>query len=291
MTRALVLSGGGGLGAYQVGALQFMLGVLRRRYGIVVGTSVGCINGAEVAMWPIGKEVEAAESLWDLWENLQTKDVMDYRFLQPVSLLWEPSLTNFDPLKKLLNQRLDMERMRDSGRIYRAVAVDCITGDFVLYGESCPKAQMVRGMLASSATPILHPPRVAGPQFLYDGGIRDVSPIRQAIALGADEIDLVLCQSNKLSPWDPDPNRVWNTAPRVFDIMFRELVEGDLARTEDINALVEARHPRGVGKRHIKLRVIRPAEPLPGDAAKFEPEQTRAMAAIGRADAEAYGDW
>jgi NTE family protein len=291
MKKALVLSGGGGLGAYQVGALQFMLGVLKRPYNIIVGTSVGCINGAEVAMWPIGKEVEAAESLWDLWENLQSKDVVDPHFLQPLALLWEPSTHTFVPLKQLLNRRIDMERMRDSGRTFRAVAVDCITGEFVLYGEDCVKPQLVRGMLASSATPILHPPRVTDVQFLYDGGIRDVSPIRQAIQLGADEIDLVLCQSPKLGPWNPDPNRVWNTAPRVFDIMFRELVEGDLDRTEDKNALVEARHPRGVGKRIVKLRVIRPAEPLPGDAAKFEPEQTKRMAEIGRRDAENHRGW
>lgn len=279
------------MGAYQVGALTWMLGVLKIPYELVVGTSVGCINGAEVAMWPIGKEPEAAESLCDLWKDLRSANVIDPHFLQPVALLWEPSLYTFVPLHKLLEGRLDMDRIRASGRTYRAVAVDCVTGDFKLYGEDCAKPQLIRGMLASSATPILHPDVRHGGMVLYDGGIRDVSPIRQAIRLGATEIDLVLTQSRKLRSWNPDPDRVWNTAPRVFDIMFRELVEGDIDRTEDKNALVEARHPRGVGKRVVKLRVIRPAEPLPGDAAKFDPEVSQALIALGREDAEKYQGW
>jgi NTE family protein len=290
--RALVLSGGGGLGAYQVGALGYMLGVLKVPYQLVVGVSVGSINGIEVAQWPIGEEDQAARSLCEMWLKLRTKDVIDPRFMQPVSLLWQPSTHSFEPLAKLLQERLDIDRMRASGRAYRAVAVDCLTGDFRLYGpETCDKHQLIKGILGSSATPIIHPNIRAHGQVLYDGGIRDVSPIRQAIKAGATEIDLVLTQSPKLGPWDPEPDRLWNTALRVFSIMFRELVENDLDRVELYNAAVEARHPKGVGKRIVKMRVIRPTDPLPGDAASFEPEQTERLMALGRQDAEAFADW
>lgn len=292
--RALVLSGGGGLGAFQVGALSYMLGELKIPYKLVVGVSVGCINGAEVAQWPVGQEAEAAESLCAMWRELRTADVVDARFLQPVSLLWNPSTHSFDPLEKLLNERIDMDRLRGSRRDYRAVAVDIVTGEFRLYGPECAKPQLVRGMLGSSATPILHPNirTQEGKQVLYDGGIRDVSPIRQAIDLGADEIDLILCQSPELSSWDPSgPDRVWNTGLRVFEIMFREIVETDLDRVALYNAAVEARHPKGVGKRIVKLRVIRPPTPLPGDAAQFEPDQSADLMAIGREIAEAFPEW
>jgi len=286
--RALVLSGGGGLGAYQVGALQHLLGNLGRRHQIITGVSVGCINGAAVAMAPLGQEADAVAMLTELWSDLRTEQVMDARFLQPASLLWQPSTHGFEPLERLLNELLDVDRMRASGRVYRAVAVDICSGEFRCYGEDMPKPQLVRGMLGSSATPILHPNiRTPTGQVLYDGGIRDVSPIRQAIRLGATEVDLVLCQSPNLKPWEPEPDRVWNTGLRVFDVMFREIVEADLDRVELYNAAVEARHPKGVGKRIVTMRVVRPAQPLPGDAAKFEPDQSADLMAQGRADAQA----
>jgi len=288
--RALILSGGGGLGAYQVGALSYMLGEREFPYELVVGVSVGSINGAEVAMWPIGQEAEAAESLSGMWENLQTSEVMKYRFLQPVSLAWQPSLTSFDPLRSMLEERLDIGRMRGSGRKYRAVAVDILNGDFRLFSELCTKKQLIDGIMGSSATPILHPAQYHNGSVLYDGGIRDVTPLSQAIKLGATHLDIVLTQSPKLNEWSMKSDRLWNTAPRVFEIMFRELVEGDLTRLEDVNALVEARHPRGVGKRVITHNLVRPTDPLPGDAAKFEPEQTARLMEIGRADAtRAFG--
>ncbi len=294
--RALVLSGGGGLGAYQVGALEHMIGVVQVPYQLIVGVSVGSVNGSEVAMWPIGQEAEASKSLSEMWKTLSTDDVVDPHFLQPAALAWKPSTHSFSPLEKLLHERLDMDRMRSSGRGFHAVAVDVVSGDFRIYDQGCEKADLVRGILASSATPILHPNvRTYGAdgaieEVIYDGGIRDVSPLRQAIALGATEIDLILTQSPKLSKWDPKTDRIWNTALRVFEVMFRELVENDLDRVELYNAAVESRHPKGVGKRIVKLRVLRPSDPLPGDAARFDKDQTADIMAIGRKDAECQ-DW
>ncbi len=290
--RALVLSGGGGLGAYQVGALSYILGERRIKHDIVVGVSVGSINAAEVAMWPLGKEKQAAESLCELWSTLRTSDVMRYRFLQPLSLAWEPSLTSFEPLKNgILEERLDVGKMRLSGRKYAAVAVDIMTGDFRLFTERCSKEELVDGILGASATPILHPSRHVGSSVLYDGGIRDVTPIRHAIRLGATHIDAITVDSSRLPEWEMKSDRVWHTAPRVFDIMYRELVEGDLRRLEDTNALVETKHPRGRGKKVITHKLVRPVDPLPGSADKFEPEQTIELMAIGRADAiRVFGD-
>jgi len=288
--RALVLSGGGGYGAWQVGGLSHLLGTLGRQHEIVRGVSVGAINGALVAMHPLDEGAKAVDTLEEMWRSLKTKDVVSPRFAQPISLLWNPSTHSTDPLHDLLMDRIDMEKLRNSGRDYGAVAVDIVSGDFQVYGPECPKPQFVPGILGSAATPIMHPDIRAGKNVLYDGGIRDVSPIRQAISAGADEIDLVLCQSPKLSKWNPEPDRVWNTALRVFEIMFRELVENDLDRVDLYNALVEAEHPRGKGKRVVKMRIFRPEEPLPGDEARFDPEQSARLIDMGRKYAESQ-DW
>ncbi|MGO9784676.1 MAG: patatin-like phospholipase family protein, partial [Streptosporangiaceae bacterium] len=64
MTTAFVLGGGGVLGAHEVGMLQ-ALAEAGIRPDIVVGTSVGAINGAFVAADPVG----AAGRLSELWKG------------------------------------------------------------------------------------------------------------------------------------------------------------------------------------------------------------------------------
>lgn len=289
--RALVLSGGGGLGAYQVGVLNHLLGDLEVQHRIVRGVSVGAINGTQVAMHRLDEGLEAARQMDAMWRALRTKDVIKPRFLQPVCLLWAPSTHSFKPLQKYLEERVDMDRLRNSGRDYAAVAVDIVSGDFRTYGPDCSKPQFIRGVLGSSATPILHPNFRFANQVIYDGGIRDVSPIKQAIAAGATEIDLILTQSPKLTKWDSKKDRIWNTGLRVFEIMFREIVEADLDRVELYNAAVESRHPKGVNKRIVTMRVIRPADPLPADSANFEPEQSKKLIDMGYEDAVRFDGW
>ena len=118
-----------------------------------------------------------------------------------------------------------------------------------------------------------------------------MSPIRHAIKAGATEIDLILCQAEHLPKWEPSSDRVWKTGPRVFEIMFKEIVENDLDRVELYNAAVEARHPKGVGKRKVVMRVIRPVNPLPADSARFDLEQTERLIDMGYEDAVKFGGW
>lgn len=60
--KALVLSGGGGKGSYQAGAIKYLLGERRENYDIITGTSVGALNGSFLSMYSTGKEIEPANS-------------------------------------------------------------------------------------------------------------------------------------------------------------------------------------------------------------------------------------
>ena len=66
--HALVLSGGGGRGAYHVGVLRF-LEEHEWVPDVIVGTSIGAVNGAAIASG------HTAHSLWALWRRLRTDDV------------------------------------------------------------------------------------------------------------------------------------------------------------------------------------------------------------------------
>ena len=125
---ALVLSGGGSRGAYEVGALDFILNdpELRKRgmHKIVTGTSVGAINGAEVAQYGF----DAAGSLMRMWGELDNDKVHKERFLGALSLLFSPSLYDTEPLRRYLTPRVHPELMRDQGVEFAAVAVDLLSG-------------------------------------------------------------------------------------------------------------------------------------------------------------------
>lgn len=306
--RALVLSGGGGFGAYQVGALQHILGELKIQYDIVVGTSVGAINGLSIAMYQKGDEVLAAADLLQQWLDLKTSDIVEPRWLQPLSLLWSPSTHSVEPLRQLLLERFNCPL----SKWFSCVAVDIVTGDTHRWTNANTREEIVEGVISSSMTPIIHPSNNIDGKVFYDGGLVDVSPSRLAIDLGATEIDIILTQSPKVPLWDPNPDRLWNTAPRVFTLMFRELVKGDIHFIQLYNALAEARDlaralgddPRAAAlnhqldqleiniedKRVVKVRLLYPSEPLPMDPSMFEADEIRAVIDIGLEDARKV-DW
>lgn len=76
--RALILSGGGNNGAWEVGVLWGLLNYgtpSDYTYDVVTGVSAGSINGAAIAGWKIGDESEFVTWVSDLWKNLHSSDV------------------------------------------------------------------------------------------------------------------------------------------------------------------------------------------------------------------------
>lgn len=280
--RALVLPGGGSQGAYAVGALRYTLGVKKREYSHVHGVSVGAVNGAGVAQWGL----EAGEKLVDLWKNLNNSQVAKERTLGYASLAWAPSLMDVSPLRILLNKLIDIKSMRSSGIKFSCYAVDLISEDLRTWTQDCEKSQLVEGIMASSMAPIVYPAIRMNGQVLYDGGIRDVAPIGQAIAAGADEIDVILAEGVEIAKWNSEPDRVWNTAPRALQIIVRETIRNDLRTVELYNQLVSA----GVrpDKRFIKINLIQPQRALTLDSRDFDPKFIVSLIEQGYADAKIF---
>ena len=82
--RAIVLSGGGARGAYEAGALRFILDDLPRRTGlpvqfdIITGTSVGAINACFLAATADQPDSARGERLVNLWGALHVEEI--FRF-------------------------------------------------------------------------------------------------------------------------------------------------------------------------------------------------------------------
>ena len=288
--RACVLSGGACKGAYQTGVLKHLLGDLKIQYDGLCGTSVGAINAGWLAMFPHGEEVEAIEGLEVLWRKLKTSDIYvnwvnwpkPFSYLGYIKALWKPSIYNSAPLMELIRTQYDSEKMRASGKKLRVTAVSLNTGEYRVFKESFE--EMTEAILASSSFPGAFLPIKIGDHWWTDGGVKEITPLKSAIKLGADAIDVIVTSPEKdLSDFTDNPNII-KLGPRIVDIMSSEILLNDLSRAIEINKLIKdgAKIPN---KRYIDIRIFRPDHILVESSLNFEQEFIGPMIEKGYNDA------
>lgn len=76
--KALVLSGGGNNGSWEIGVLYGMImngDPTDFEFDVITGISAGAINTGGLVGWPKGKEVEMVEFMSEKWHSLKTDDV------------------------------------------------------------------------------------------------------------------------------------------------------------------------------------------------------------------------
>jgi NTE family protein len=186
---AFVLGGGGVLGAAEVGMLGALLDT-GCRPDLVVGTSVGAINGAAVAADPTPA---AIGQLTDLWSDLGSSDVFAGGPAKRLATVVQHGYLHSNaPLRRLLHDHLapTFEELpvrfqcvaasieRAAARWFGAAMVD----DPVPLGDPVP---LVEAVLASCAVPALLPPVRIGDEHYVDGGLIESTPVGRAVALGA----------------------------------------------------------------------------------------------------------
>ena len=153
MTTAFVLSGGGSLGAVQVG----MLGALSERGvepDLLVGTSAGAINAAFVGGHGMG--AEALEELAGLWRSMRRKNLFALRPLHGVLAVVgvRSSLFSAEPLKSLVEANLGYRDLLEASIELHLVTTDLSSG----HGVMLSSGDAVSAVVASAAIPGVFPP-------------------------------------------------------------------------------------------------------------------------------------
>lgn len=186
MTTAFVLTGGGNMGAVQVG----MLAALQDRRvvpDLLVGTSVGAVNAAYLG--GRGMTADALDGLARLWRRVRRQDVFPVDPLRQMLAVTgrRPSLCSSDPLRQLIADNLDYRRLQDATVPLHLVTTNMLTGEQVCLSTG----DAVSAVLASTAIPAVFPAVEFDGMVLCDGGLAVSGGISQAVALGADEVYLL----------------------------------------------------------------------------------------------------
>lgn len=174
-----VMGGGGSLGAAQVGMLQAL--TEREVFAdLVVGTSVGALNGAVVALDPRG----AAERLRRVWRTMTRRQVFPGGPLAQARTLRQ-GRTHLFPntgLRAVIASYLEPDAtFADLAVPFGAVTMDVATATpYVLR-----QGPLVPALLASAAIPGIFPAVTVDGRLLYDGGVVANVPLVQALSMGA----------------------------------------------------------------------------------------------------------
>jgi len=175
---AFVFAGGGSFGAIQVGMMESLA-----RHGViadmVVGSSVGALNGAFYASDPT---VAGVERLANVWRGLKRNDVFPLTLRTLASFVWRRDfLIPHDGIRKLITDHIPYRNLEDAKVPVHIVTTDIITGDSVVLSRG-PAADAI---VASTAIPGAFSPVHYGEYYLADGAVSSNTPVRIAVQRGA----------------------------------------------------------------------------------------------------------
>jgi NTE family protein len=179
---ALVLAGGGSLGAVQVGMLKALA---QSEVGIdlVIGASVGAINAAHFANHP---DMAGVNELATIWCGLSRRDIFPFSLFGAGLALFQGRghLLANEGLQQIIGRFLPTARIEDSTLGLHIMTTDMLNGAEVLLS----RGDLLEALLASAAIPLVYPPVEINGRLLIDGGVASNTPIASAVTLGATRI-------------------------------------------------------------------------------------------------------
>ena len=275
MKTALVLSGGGAKGAFQVGALRY-LHEQGYTWDVIAGVSVGALNGTMLAM-------DAFDELEALWRTVTPAQVLTGRmniWALVRMLFGARSIYGNEPLWEMIIEKVRLEKIRADLRIG---VVSLRTGRYFAFrpddfvnapppGFDDPELAFKRAILASTAMPVIWPPVDIPPLYsaMVDGGVRNISPLGDVLDAEPDEVVVINCSPAEPGELETPPRNVLQIALRSLEVALDEIFHTDTREFLRINRNVREAAEAGVtlhnesGKpfKYYRHLIIQPDAPL-----------------------------
>ncbi|GAA3393718.1 patatin-like phospholipase family protein [Cryptosporangium minutisporangium] len=219
-TVAFVLGGGGVLGAVEVGMVRALYGV-GIHPDLVVGTSIGALNGVVLAAAPIE---ETTDRLTELWASDAARSVFRASVARQVGHLVRTGTHahSAEPLRALLKplEGLTFEDLR--------LPFQCCAASIERAAEQWfTSGPLIEAVLASCAVPGLLPPVRIEDEHYLDGGLVNSIPVGRAIELGAEQVFVL--QVGRIERPLQAPSKPWEVAMVAFEIARRHRFARDMA--------------------------------------------------------------
>lgn len=193
---------------------------------LVIGSSVGALNGAFVAARP---GVDTVEEMVDAWRGLSGRGVFGGSLAGQVGNLVRHGtyLHDNSGLRRVLEDNLGDAEFADLEVPFQCVAACIETAAPRWFSEGA----VVPAVLASCAVPGLLPAVEIGGQHFLDGGLVRSVPIGRAVAMGARRV-FVLQVGRLERPLTP-PRRPWEVALVSFEIARRHHFQEEVANLDE----------------------------------------------------------
>ncbi len=211
-----MFAGGGSFGAIQVGMMDSLA-----RHDItadmVVGSSVGALNGAFYASDPT---VDGVERLANIWRGLRRQDVFPFTWRTLLSFLWRRDfLISHDGVRKLVDDHIPYRNLEEARLPVHIVTTDIVTGDSVVFSKG-PAAEAI---VASTAIPGAFAPVHYGDRYLADGAISSNTPVRLAVKQGARRL-IILPTGHACANESPPVGALANALHALTLLIARQMV-------------------------------------------------------------------
>ena len=189
---------------------------------LVLGTSVGAINGVAVAADPTAAGVAR---LTEAWCDIDRSGVFDGSVMRRLATLarTRTHVHGNASLCAMLTELLPVRLIEEL-----AVPFQCVAASIERAGEHwfC-EGPIVQAVVASASVPGLLPPVRIGDEHFIDGGIVNSIPLSRAIALQAEQV-FVLHVGRLDRPLEP-PHSPWEVGLVAFEVARRHRFVSDLA--------------------------------------------------------------
>jgi NTE family protein len=214
---AFVFAGGGSFGAIQVGMMHSLAA-----HGIsadmVVGSSVGALNGAYYAGDPT---LDGVLQLETIWRGLTRQDIFPITWRTLLGFIRRRDfLIPHDGIQKLVDDHLPYRNLEDARLPLHIVTTDIVSGDSVVLSEG-PANQAI---VASTAIPGAFAPVRYKDIYLADGAISSNTPVRVAVAKGAQRL-IILPTGYACATHTPPSGAVASALHALTLLIARQLVD------------------------------------------------------------------
>jgi NTE family protein len=286
---ALVLQGGGALGAYQAGVYQAL-----HEAGIepdwICGVSIGAINSAIIAGNPPERRLERLHTFWDritgrkIWHYTPDGDIFRKArnftssflttalgqpgffaphntnpWFSPAGARTATSYYDTAPLRESLLELVDFERINSKKMRFAVGAVNVLSGNFI-YFDNAHDEIVPEHIMASGALPPALPMVKVGTDHFWDGGIVSNTPLQHLLDQ-TDSLNSLVFQVDLFSARGVLPRDIQDVMARHKDIMYS-------SRTRYNTDMYRKTH-------NLRARLYKALSKIPDDQLSEEERQLR----------------